>query len=138
MLKNKLRSMPGFTLIEVIVAVALLAVVGIGLLATLGDATKVLSKADVRESARNLAEAQMEYIQNCPYDSSDPVGSVTFYPQMPNLSTDYPGYGIEVHAARVDKGSGIASDTGLQEITLVVNKGTANIFTLLGMKVKRD
>ena len=127
----------GFTLVEVLVAVALLALVGVAILASLGGASKVLLKTDLRETARNLAEAQMEYIQNAPYKTTDPTGIPVFYDKLPNLSTSYPGYDVEVHAARIDKGSGITNDTGIQEITIVVEHSTNTVFTLVGMKVKR-
>ena len=134
----KIRSEKGFTLVEVLVAVALLAIIGIGLLTALGSASKVLLKADTRETARDLAQAQMEYIQNYEYNPDDPIGNDTFYPQIADLSTLYPGFEVKVRAARVDKGAGTSSDTGLQQITIIVSKGTETIFTLEGMKVNRE
>jgi prepilin-type N-terminal cleavage/methylation domain-containing protein len=137
-LKKKNKSMKGFTLVEVLVAVALLSIIGTGLLGALGSASKVLLKADFRETSRDLAEAQMEYIQNLDYKTADPTGNLVFYDKVPNLATKYPGLDVEILSARIDKGSGITEDTGIQEITVVVKQGVKTVFTLMGMKVNRD
>jgi prepilin-type N-terminal cleavage/methylation domain-containing protein len=127
----------GFTLVEVLVALAILSIIGVGIMVALGGASKTLLKADVRESARDLAQAQMENTQNQPYNPADPTGNLVFYPKLPGLAGGYPGYDVEIHAARVDKGSGTAADTGLQQITVIVKQGPDSVFTLDGMKVVR-
>jgi prepilin-type N-terminal cleavage/methylation domain-containing protein len=138
MLKNKNKSMKGFTLVEVLVALALLSIIGTGFLGVLGSASKVLLKSDFRETSRDLAQAQMEYIQNLAYKTTDPDGNLVFYAKVPNLAANYPGLDVEILAARVDKGSGIVEDTGMQKITVVVMRGADTAFTLMGMKVNRD
>jgi hypothetical protein len=80
----------------------------------------------------------MEYIQNLAYKTTDPAGNLVFYDKVPKLAANYPGLDVEILAARVDKGSGIVEDTGLQEITVVVKKEASTAFTLMGMKVNRD
>jgi len=137
-LKRVFKDRKGFSLIEVLIAIALMATTGLGILAALGSASTVLGKADIRESARDLAEAQMEYIQNLEYKTNDPVGVLVFYDKVPNLSANYPGFDVEVHASRIEKGSGIAEDTGIQEVTVIVKQDTKTIFTLTGMKVNRE
>ncbi len=59
-----MRSQKGFTLVEILVALALLAIIGVGLLSALMLASKVLLQADTQETARDIAEAQIEYVQN--------------------------------------------------------------------------
>jgi len=137
-LKPNYRDMKGFTLVEVIVAVALLVSIGVAILAALGGSSRVLLKADIRESARDLAQAQMEYVQDLEYKTNNPAGVPVFYDKVPNLAADYPGFDAEIHASRIDKGSGVNEDTGIQEITVAVKQGTATIFTLMGMKVNRE
>lgn len=132
-----MKSQKGFTLVEVLVAVALLSIIGVGLVSALGGATKVLLKADTRETARDLAQAQMESVQNQAYDNiTNPSG---IYDIIPNLATLYPGYDVEIHSIRIDKDDppDTSDDDGLQEITIMVNQGTNTIFTLVGMKVNR-
>jgi type II secretory pathway pseudopilin PulG len=137
---NSLRhSAGGFTLIEVLIAVGLPATIGVGLMIALSGASKVLLAANIRESARDLAQAQMEYIQKQPYDPDDPTGITEFYLELTDLDTRYPGYDVEILAERIDKGSGTSDDTGLQHVTVRVLKDAAPdpVFTLVGMKVER-
>ena len=138
MLNHKRKNMRGYTLVEVLVAIALLSTIGVGFMAALGTASRVLLKADTRESARDLAQAQMEYIQNLEYKTTDPTGVLVYYDQVPDLSTNYPGFDVEIQAVRIDKGYGTADDTGIQEITVLVKQGTITIFSLKGMKVNRE
>lgn len=108
----------GFTLVEVLVALALLAIVGVGLIAALGGASKVLSSADSRETARDLAQAQMESIQNQPYQSTSPDYAEIAAPA---------GYVISTSASPLEG--------GLQQITVIVRQGSEERFTLIGRKV---
>lgn len=137
-MKINFRSQKGFTLVEILVAVALLSIIGVGLLAALGGASKVLIKADIRETARDLAQAQMEYVQSVEYNADDPEGNKEFYPKIEDLSTKYPGFDVEITAERIDKDypPDTSDDDGIQEITIVVKHGSKIIFTLTGMKVK--
>ncbi len=66
-----MKSEKGFSLIEVIVSLAILGIIGASLLGALGTASKVLFIADVRETAKNLAESQMEYVKGQSYDTSE-------------------------------------------------------------------
>lgn len=133
-----MNSEKGFTLVEVIVGVAILSIVGIGLLSALGGASKVLLKADTRETARDLAQAQIEYVQNQDYKTDDPNGNLVFYNKIPDLGTNpsYSGYDVEIHAERVEveSGYGIADDTGIQKITIIVKKDSIEKFRLEGHK----
>jgi prepilin-type N-terminal cleavage/methylation domain-containing protein len=128
----------GFTLVEVLVAVALLSIVGVGLLVALSGASKVLLAANIRESARDLAQAQMENIQHQTYNTADPTGDIEFYAKMADLASRYPGYEVQILAERIDKGLGTVVDTGLQKVTVQVLKDAEPdpIFTLDGMKVE--
>lgn len=63
-MERPLALQKGFTLVEILVAVALLAIIGTAFLGALTLASRVLLQADTRETARDIAEAQIEYIQN--------------------------------------------------------------------------
>ncbi len=52
----------GFTLIEVMIAVALMGIIGIALLSGLATASRALFVADERATAESLARSQMEYV----------------------------------------------------------------------------
>ena len=124
----------GFTLIEVVIAVAILSLTGIGFVGSMGLAPKILLHTDLQETAKDIAQAQMEYVENQNYDSTN---NPPVYQVLPNLGTNYPGYSISTPmAARLDKGSGTASDTGIQQITITVQKASTTVFTLVGQKVK--
>jgi len=51
----------GFSLIEVIIAPALLGIIGVAFLGALSTASKALFIADERTSAESLARSQMQY-----------------------------------------------------------------------------
>jgi prepilin-type N-terminal cleavage/methylation domain-containing protein len=57
----------GFSLIEVVIAIALLGIIGITILSALSTATLALIIADNRATAESLARTQMEYVQNKGY-----------------------------------------------------------------------
>ena len=130
-----MRSEHGFSLIEVSVALALIGITCVGLISSLGLASKTLRGTDVQETSKDLAEAQMEYVQNQNYDSghNPPV-----YQLMPNLSTKYPGFSIVTPmASRLDpKNDGTGNDDGLQQISIAVQHGGTTVLTLTGQKVK--
>jgi prepilin-type N-terminal cleavage/methylation domain-containing protein len=117
------KSEKGFTLVEVLVAVAILSMLGIGLLGALTGASKTLLKADTRESARDLAQAQMEYVQNLGYDVN-PANYLT----SSDIDDQYPGYTSIIEAPTIVK-------DGLQKVTIVVSQGTEEKFRLEGYKV---
>ena len=130
-----MKSRKGFSLLEVAIAVALIGITVVGLASSMGVASKTLIGMDSQETAKDLAAAQMEYIQSQPYDGShDPP----VYQVLPNLSTQYPGFGISTPlASRLDpNGDGTGNDDGLQQITIAVTQGASTAFTLVGRKVR--
>jgi hypothetical protein len=83
-----------------------------------------------------LAQAQMEFVQNLPYNTSNPP---TYSPKDFSYSeSPYKNYTSSISAARIDKGSGTVDDTGIQQITIVIQQSGTPIFTLMGMKVNRE
>jgi prepilin-type N-terminal cleavage/methylation domain-containing protein len=69
----------GFSLIEVLIAVAILSVLGVAVLATLTNASGFLIHSDSRETAKNLAEYEIEYAKGVgylPYASSYPAAPI--------------------------------------------------------------
>jgi len=114
----KLKSQKGFSLVEVLVAVALIATIGVGIITALGGATRVLLRADTHETARDLAEAQMESIQSQEYEAILP---------------DYDE--ITAPSGFIINSSVTEIKVGLQEINVVVTQGDQIKFTLTGYKV---
>lgn len=81
-----LRDQRGFTLVEVVAAVAVLFVVSMGTLGALTYSARSTNASTMRSSALNLANQRLEQMRNMPYDSigvryaeggyGDPPGSV--------------------------------------------------------------
>jgi len=130
----------GFTFIEVVIALAIMGVVAVGFLGGLTTASMGLLVADERETANNIAEAQMENVKNQPYIdySEDPHGVYD------TISTP-PGYSVVVTAVPFDPVTGqpydqtdgiFDFDEGIQKITVVVNhQDKLAVITLEGYKV---
>jgi prepilin-type N-terminal cleavage/methylation domain-containing protein len=94
------RDQSGFTLVEVVISIALLGIVTAGLFTGLGTTSKVLLQTDSRQTAKNLAETCMEIVKVAPYK---PIGSEDFYVLgtkdtnfiMPSIPS---GYTVEIKA----------------------------------------
>ena len=127
-----MKSRKGFSLIEVSCAVALIGITFVGIATGLGVASKSLIGMDIQETGKDLAAAQMEYIQSQPYDASH---SPPVYQPLPSLSTRYPGFSVTIDASRIQKDAD-SDDDGIQLITLVVQQGARTAYTLTGEKVQ--
>ena len=129
-LSSKIRkafqgSSRGFTLIEVVIALALFGIIAITFVSALYTASIALILADERATAESLARSQMEYVKNQPYDSDDPLD----YEQDNVESTINPGYFISVSAEPLHN-----PDDGLQRITVIVSRDGEEVITLEGYK----
>ncbi len=105
-----MKNEKGFTLIEVIIAVALLGVIAIAFLSALGTASLAIFIADERATAESLARSQMEYVKNQSYDDTNNP------PQYSLLSGIPGGYTVNVTAESLNN-----PDDGIQKITIVVS-----------------
>ncbi len=121
-----MKSQRGFSLIETIVALALVGTVCVALITGLGVASKTMSGADAQETAKDLAIAQMEYVQNQTYDNND---NPPVYQVLPNIATQFPGFSVATPMAE-------RLDDSIQKITIEVNQGGKTVYTLTGEKVK--
>ncbi len=125
-----MRNQKGFTLIEVLVSLALLGIIATGILGALGTSSKATVTNDVQTTAQNLAQGQMEYVRNQPYD----VGSPPEYALISNVPA---GYSVSCTVTRLDpEGDGSDDDDGLQKIVVAVDFGSVTAATLESYKVK--
>jgi prepilin-type N-terminal cleavage/methylation domain-containing protein len=125
-------SKKGFTLIEVLVALAILSIIGVALVASLGLSSKVLNEDNTRQTARNLATAELEYVKNLPYDSINPIPT---YSPKPELSDEYPGFTPSITTSIVHPIVNPSNgDEGVQKITITVTHGGKTITVLEGYK----
>ena len=137
-----MKNEKGFTLIGVVIALAILGVIAAGFLSGLAGASRALFTADERTTANNLAESQMEDAKNQPYIdySADPhdVYSEIDHP---------PHYGIDVevvpfdardpdHPPYTDLGGHIFDDDdGIQKITVAIEHHGREVMILEDYKV---
>jgi prepilin-type N-terminal cleavage/methylation domain-containing protein len=115
-----MKNQKGFTLIEVLVSLAIFALIVMIVLGGLGTASRTIAGTDVRETAKNLAEKQMEYIKGLPFAG-------TYSPQ--SSGPEYQGFAAAIHAASLE-------DVNIQKITVTINWSGRPITTLEGYKVK--
>ena len=130
-----MRNEKGFSLVEVLVALALLGIIGAAFLSGLATASKSILIADERTTAESLARSQMEYVKKQDYSTTnvdwnytvtdlerisldppdwwDDTGSPG---NPPLLSPNYAGYSVEASADEDDV------DVGLQVISIVIKR----------------
>ena len=124
----------GSTLIEVLLAIALIGIVSVALFFSLGTASKSLLFTKVRQTARNYAEYVMENVRNdgTTYQVSP---SYTFTPPTPGK---YDGYTATVAAVAIDPATGqplTSGDKGIQKITVTIVGGGAT-YSVSGYKLR--
>ncbi len=128
--RNSIGDERGFSLLEVLLAMALAGILSVAVPSALSTANKTTIITNEHTIAEGLARSQMDYMQNQTYDSANdpPV-----YGVLSNLPT---GYSITQTTARLDpKGDGTATDDGLQQITVTVRRGANVAYTLVDFKV---
>ena len=116
-----MRSEKGTSLIETVVALALLGIIGVAFLGALATTSNSRLIVDEHVSARILAESQMENIKKQTYAFSyDPVP----------IPADYPGYSAEIDVDNMRNGN-------IQKITVTIQHHGRDIETLECYKVNR-
>jgi len=111
----------GVTLIEALVALAILGLIAVAFLSGLTTAAQATFIADQRATAESLARSQMEYVKNLDY-----VDAPWLYEAEDN------GYIVNVAAKLLD---GHDPDDGIQKITVTVEHHDKPVFTLEGYKI---
>jgi len=124
----------GFSLIEVIVALALLGIIGVAFFGGLATASKAIFIADERATAESLARSQMEYVKNQSYIDYSIEGHEEY------LKIELPtGYEIEVTVEPLPDPNDPGNDlVGIQKITVTVSHHEkSGVITLEDYKVDR-
>jgi prepilin-type N-terminal cleavage/methylation domain-containing protein len=127
--RSKLNSEQGMNLIEVLVAMGILATVGVTFLLGMSTSSKAVVTNQQNIVAEGLAKSQMESIQQQTYDPDNNPPQYTVLAQIPA------GYSIQITTARLDpQNDHTGNDEGLQKITIAVSNGGRVVFTLEGYK----
>jgi prepilin-type N-terminal cleavage/methylation domain-containing protein len=91
------RDEKGFTLIEVLISIALSAVIVSGVLITIGTASKMLVRTKNQETAKDLASTEMEYIRSQAFSGSYTLTVPSIYSSRFTLnSTNTPPFSATV------------------------------------------
>ncbi|MBA7701122.1 hypothetical protein ES703_109853 [subsurface metagenome] len=134
-----MKNEKGFTLIGVVIALAILGVIAAGFLSGLAGASRALFTADERTTANNLAESQMEDAKNQPYIdySADPH-------DVYNTISPPTGYSVNLTAVPFDPNTGqdynqvggiFEQDDGIQKITVAIEHHGREVMILEDYKV---
>jgi prepilin-type N-terminal cleavage/methylation domain-containing protein len=117
----QIKSEKGFSLIEVLVAVAIIASVGVAIFSGLTLSTNILTKTDTNETAKELAVSQMEFVKTTWWND-------TLY-HIDN-STVPGGFSIP------DITPVPLKDGNLQKITIIVKQNSKEVYRLEDYKVR--
>jgi type II secretory pathway pseudopilin PulG len=112
----------GFLLIEALIALALIGILAVTFSSAFGTGSDTLTMTDERETAKNLAESQMEYVYNQPFASS--------YSPAP-VSSEYPDYSVDITTGGI-----ISRDSSIQRITVIVKHHGEEVWQLEGNKTR--
>jgi len=83
------RGQRGLTLVEVLVAVVILAAIGVAFMTSMNTAYKGVGVLDEKTQAKALAHSQLEQIKNAPYPVEEPFYGTDVYPVTVDLPTQY-------------------------------------------------
>jgi len=123
-----IRRESGVTLLETVVALAILGTIGVIFLSGLTTTSKAAFIFDEQATAESLARSQMEWAQNADY-----VYDATQYSPTPIPSgKDYINYSATITAEPLHN-----PDDGIQKITVTVKHSGETVTRLQGYKVDR-
>ncbi len=118
----------GVTLIETVVALAILGTIAVTFLSGLATTSRAAFTADEQATAESLAQSQMEWAKNANYSYE-----ATAYSPAPIPSDkDYLNYTAAITAEPLYN-----PDDGIQRITITVKRSNKEVIKLEGYKVDR-
>lgn len=125
---NITRRESGMTLLETLVALAILGAVAVTFLGGLATTSRAAFINDERATTESLARSQMEWCKNADYDDS-----AAQYPSAPIPDhRDYVDYSATITAEPLHN-----PDEGIQKITVIIKRSGKEITRLEGYKVDR-
>ncbi|MBM3155619.1 MAG: hypothetical protein FJ008_09900 [Chloroflexi bacterium] len=130
------RSQAGLSLVEVLVALGILAAVGATFMIGLTVSSRASMVSQERVSAESLAKSQMERIKGWQYDDAN---NPPQYGDAKLPTEDIPdGYDLIIYAERLDpQEDGTGNDDGIQKVTVTVTLNGEAVVTLENYKVNR-
>lgn len=133
----------GMSLIEVTVALAILALAGVAFLAGMTTMFKGVMVSQNRVTLESLAKREMEYVKGAEYTDATWIYQLPSNPPSWDLARTLPpgydGYTVQVNAVCLPDHN---PDDGLQQITVTVSHadaaGRVTSLTVSGYKVKQQ
>jgi prepilin-type N-terminal cleavage/methylation domain-containing protein len=114
----------GLSLLEVVLSIAIMGILISGFIPAMMGITRNTISVDDRETAKNLAESQMEYIKNLPFSNN-------YAPY--DSTTSYQGFVVD-NPVLVSTISNRGTD--IQSVTVVIRKYSREITRLTGYKMQ--
>lgn len=137
----------GLTLIEVLIAIAILGMIAVPFLTALSTSSRGIIIADEKTTAESLVRTEMEYIKNSPYNSTgfSYIANISTTPTKPPpwdsshaLDSRYAGYSVNVIGVPIDPDTGNPhADLQIQNITVKVYHEAKLVLTTSTYKVNR-
>jgi prepilin-type N-terminal cleavage/methylation domain-containing protein len=124
----------GFSMLEVVIAIALLGIIAVSVLSALQTAALALISADRRATAESLARTQMEWVRYSDYDEELAEGHPGYSLDDQIQSTMPPGFSVVTTAIRLNKDENPNDDDGIQQITVTVSHEDRIVVTLEDFK----
>lgn len=121
-----MKSQKGFTLLEVLIALAIIGITAAGFMGALTTSTQTAMKTDQIDTARTIAQTQMEYVKKQAFSAA---GS---YSRNDSIMEEYPNY-----TAVISTSPAAERDSYIQKITVTVSYNGRTIATLEDFKAKR-
>ena len=109
----------GFSMLEVVIAIALLGIIAVSVLGALQTAALALINADRRATAESIARTQMEWVRYSDYDDDLAEGHPD-YSLDPQITLP-PDFSVDTTAVRLNKDENPNDDDGIQQITVTVS-----------------
>jgi prepilin-type N-terminal cleavage/methylation domain-containing protein len=114
-----MKGQKGFSLIETLVALAILSFISLGFLSSIATSSTARVTADDRSSGKILAETLMEVIKKTAYEPSYDLA----------VPTEFTGFTANVS---------VIENNNIQDITVYVQRRDREVYNLEGYKVNRD
>ncbi len=119
---STMREQKGVSLIEVAISLAVLGVLAVGILGALGTAATTVFLTDERQTAKNIAESQMEHVKLQPFSTSYEIAEIP---------AEYPNYNAKIFVDAIP-----GRDINIQKITVVIEHWDREVLTLEGYKYR--
>jgi len=141
----------GLTMIEVLVAVALLATIGVAFISALTTSTNATTLVEKKVDVDQLARTQLEYIKGLPYiaedvyadgvyvsDPDNPTEMIPlFYKTIDDPTLSNPVELPANYTILISDPVTVDGDEDIQKIAATIQKDGADLLTLDGYKVNR-